>query len=103
MAVFAENRHQVLTVSRSALVEEAARGRLWRLYFVRRHLDMSRGQQEDLAGDPLDGAVEAEHEACGEVHETLGVSVVQVGEVHDHRSAVTEALADVLGFVVGPR
>ena len=64
---------------------------------------MGRGQQEDLTGDPLDGAVQTEHQTSGEVHETLGVGIIEVGEVHDHRRAVPEALTDVLGFVVGAR
>ena len=46
---------------------------------------------------------QTEHEAGREVDQSLGVGVVHVGEVHDHRRALAEALADLLGLVVGAR
>src|SRR5664279_5221551 len=88
---------------RSALVEEAARGSLGWRHLVGSHFDMRRRQQEHLAGDPLDGAVQTKHQAGSEVDETLGVCVIQIGQVHDHRGALAETLADVLGFVVRSR
>src|ERR1019366_2241530 len=63
---------------------------------------MSRRQQENLAGDAFDGSVQTEHQASGEVDEALCVCVVQIRQIHYHRGALTEALADILRFVVGP-
>src|SRR5690606_27767772 len=66
-------------------------------------LDVLGREQEDLAGDPLDGAAQAERQAGGEVHQALGVGVVHVGEVDDDRDPAAEGLPDVLGLVVGAR
>ena len=57
----------------SALVEQASRVR--RLLVLGRHLDVRRREQEHLVRDPLDRAVQPEHQAGGEVHQALGVGV----------------------------
>jgi hypothetical protein len=60
-------------------------------------------EQEDLVGDALDAAAQAEDQAGREVDQPLGVDVVHLGEVHDHRRAVAEVLADGARLVVGAR
>src|SRR5512145_3382487 len=80
----------------SALVEEAALGHPRLVLGGDR--DIGWREQEDLVGDPLDRSAQAEHEPRGEVDEPLRVRVVHVGEVHDHRRALAEALADLLGL-----
>ena len=66
-------------------------------------VDVLRREQEHLVGDPLDAAPAPEDQPCGEVDEPLGFGVVHLGEVHDHRHALTELLTDPAGVVVRAR
>src|SRR5215218_6463822 len=65
--------------------------------------DVRRREQEHLVGDALDRATRGKDEPSREVDETLGVGVVHLGEVHDHRRALAEVLADGARLVVGAR
>src|SRR5215212_6320868 len=85
---------------RSALVEEPAGDPL---LVLGRNLHVLRRQQEDLARDPLDGAVQAEDQPSREVDQPLGVWVLHLSEVHDDRHSIAEMFADRAGFVVGTR
>src|SRR3712207_3461229 len=68
-----------------------------------RHVDVPRAEQEHLVRDALDATAQPERQTRSEVDEPLGVGVVHLGEVHDHRLAVAEALADLAGLVVRAR
>ena len=83
----------------SGLVEEALLDQPRAL--LRRHLDVARGEEEDLVGDLLHAAVERVGEAGGEVDEALGEVAVDALQVHDHRDLVLELVRDVLGVVEG--
>ena len=65
--------------------------------------DVVRAEQEHLRGDPLDAPVQPEGQPRGEVDQALGVGVVHLGQVHDHRRARAEGLADRACLVVGAR
>jgi hypothetical protein len=62
-----------------------------------------RAEQEDLRGDAFDPAMQAEGQTGREVDEPLGVRVVHVRQVHDHRRALAEVLADRARLVVRTR
>ena len=98
----AVRRRTIATRSRNqALVEEAAFGDPLLVGCGNR--DVRRGQQEHLVGHPLDAAAGGEDQAGGEVDEPLGVRVVHLREVHDHRSAVAVLLPHCARLVVGAR
>ena len=66
-------------------------------------VDVGGRQQEDLARDSLDRAMQTEDQTCGEVDDSLGVGIVHVTQVHDDRDADTKLLADPACVVVGAR
>src|SRR6185437_4890071 len=70
---------------------------------LRGHLDIRRGEQEDLVGHLIDGPAQAEDQSRREVDETPGVAVDHLGQVHDHRGAFAEVLTDGPGFIVSAR
>src|SRR5207247_145921 len=67
----------------SALVEEALFDETSALFG--RDLDVARGEQEHLVGDPLHPAVERVGEPAGEVDQALGEVGVRALEVEDDR------------------
>src|SRR5689334_19447860 len=71
------------------------------LLVVAENFDVRRRQQENLAGDALDAAVESEDQTGGKIDEALGICLAHVRDVHDHRDAIPETLADDLGVIVG--
>src|SRR5215213_8476954 len=80
----------------SALVEEPAGDSL---LVLGRNLHVLRRQQENLARDPLDGALQTEDQSSREVDQPLGVWVLHLREVKDDRHAVAEVFADRAGVV----
>src|SRR6266576_1279121 len=85
----------------SGLVEEAALDHA--LALLRRYLDVSRREQEDLVPDPLHASVEPVGEAAGEVDQALGQLLVGALQVEDHRHRPLEAVGDLLGVVEAAR
>src|SRR4051812_19233988 len=79
------------------LVEEALLDQTGALF--RRDLDVVRGQEERLVGDPLHAAVERVGEPAGEVDQALGQVGVRPLEVEDHRHRVLELVRHLLGIV----
>src|SRR5438094_7124704 len=71
--------------------------------FLGRDLDVARGEQEDLVGDPLHAAVERVGETAGEVDQPLRKLLVAALAVEDHRHPVLEAVGDLLGVVEAAR
>src|SRR3954451_8435326 len=67
------------------------------------HVDVPGAEEEHLVRDALDTTAQSEDEARGEVDQPLGVRVGQLREVHDDRTALAEALADLARLVVGLR
>src|SRR5437763_11462040 len=63
-------------------------------------LNVGRREQEDPVGHPLHRTPQAERESRREVHQTLGVRLRHLGEIHDHRYAVTEVLTDRTCLVI---
>src|SRR5947199_293906 len=81
----------------SALVEEPLFEQPCALF--RRDLDVARGEQEHLVGDPLHPAVECVGQAAREVDQALGQVVVGVLQVQDHGNRVLELVGNVLDLV----
>src|SRR5579863_1400078 len=67
------------------------------------HLDISRGQQEHLVGHSFNAPAKPEDQSRREVDQTLCVTIDHLGEIHDHRSALTEMLSDRTRFIVRTR
>src|ERR1700730_14691324 len=84
-----------------ALVKEATLGDA-RLV-LRGHLDVRRGEQEDLVSHLIDGPAQAEDQSRREVDEPTCVAVDHLGQVHDHRGAFAKVLTDGPGFIVSAR
>src|SRR3954452_2987343 len=80
-----------------ALVEEALLDQPRAL--LGRYLDVARGEQEHLVGDPLHAPVERIGEAGGKVDQPLREVGVGALEVQDHRDGVLELVRDLLGVV----
>src|SRR5581483_9677361 len=85
----------------SALVEEPTLGDAGLV--LRRDIDVSRRQKEHLLRHPLDASMQAEDQSSREVYEALGVDVVHLGQIHDHRGAFAEMLPDGARLVVCAR
>src|SRR5215475_5528592 len=66
-------------------------------------LDIARGEEEDLVGDPLHPAVERVRQPAGEVDQPLRQLCVGRLEVEDHRNAVLEAVGELLRVVEAAR
>ena len=62
--------------------------------------DVRGREQEDLARDALDLAVEAQRETAREVDEAARVGIAHLREVDDDRDALAEGLGDHLGVAV---
>src|SRR4051794_32385235 len=84
-------------VRRLRLVEEALLDEAGPL--LHRHLDVARGEQEHLVGDPLHAAVHGIREPGGEVDKPLREVRVRALKVQDHRDRVLELVGDLLGVV----
>src|SRR5215467_8750848 len=68
-----------------------------------RELDVRRGEEEDLVGDPLHAAVERVREAAREVDQPLRELLVGALEVEDDRDRLLELVGDLLRVVEAPR
>src|SRR6476620_5010153 len=84
----------------SGLVEESALSNAGLV--LGRHRDVMRAEQENLGGHAFNPPVQSEGQPGSKIHQTLGVGVVHLRQVHDDRRPGPEMLPDRAGLVVGP-